>query len=84
MPTLHTVAGHPPTSFLITLWVLTVLFLGGALAAIAWAGAQQLSGLRRSGAAAGGRRLQASCLLVAAVPTLLFGLFLLTWAIGVS
>lgn len=80
-----TVSGNPPpTAFLITLWALTVLALGGAIAAVVGA-----IRLRRTAAGLpegreqSGKRGQSGCLLIFAVPTTLLGLFLLTWAIGI-
>ncbi|GAB3581872.1 hypothetical protein [Calidifontibacter terrae] len=67
-----------PTWFVITLWVITVLLIAGSLTAFygAWS--------RRGESPTEGRRAQASCLAVFAVPTLLVGLFFLSWAVGIS
>ncbi len=67
-----------PTWFVITLWVITVVLLAASVTAIygAWS--------RRGEAPTEGRRAQASCLAVFAVPTLLLGLFFLSWAVGIS
>lgn len=82
----RTVSGRrPPTGFLITLWALTVLALGAAVWAIVYSII-----LRRRAARTtdrdenAGRRGQAGCLMVFAIPCLLLGLFLLSWAVGVS
>lgn len=80
-----TVSGNPPpTVFVVTLWTLTVLMLGGAAAAV-------LLSLRLRKVARGlpegqprsGKQSQAGCLLIVAVPAVLLGLFLLDWAIGI-
>ena len=80
-----TVSGNPPpTSFLITLWALTVLALGGAIAAVI--GSLRLRRTARSmpeGQPRSGKQSQAGCLLIVAVPAALLGLFLLDWAIGI-
>ncbi|TWP38982.1 hypothetical protein [Leekyejoonella antrihumi] len=82
----RTVSGNPPpTAFLITLWALTVILLGGVVAALL--GAYRLRQKTRDmpeGQQRSGKRGQAGCLLIAAIPATLFGLFLLTWAIGIS
>lgn len=60
------------------MWTLAVVTIGGALWAFfaAWR--------RRTDAPTEGRRAQSSCLAVFAVPTLLLGLFFLSWAVGIS
>ncbi|MBO1753863.1 hypothetical protein [Allobranchiibius sp. CTAmp26] len=78
----RTVSGNrPPTGFLITLWVLTVVFLVIAVAALvaSWK-LRSLSQEQREQ----GRAAQAGCLLVGGVPAGLFGLFLLYWAVQVT
>lgn len=75
----RTASGNPaPTWFVITLWVLAALCLGGSLSAMyaAWR--------RRGAPAVDGRRAQSSCLAIFAVPVLLLGLFFLNWAVGIS
>ncbi len=74
----------PPTTFVITLWVLTVIVLGGAVTAVV--GSLRLRRTARGmpeGQPRSGKQGQAGCLLVVAVPALLLGLFLLNWAIGI-
>ena len=78
----RTVSGKPPpTGFLITLWVLTVLFL--AIAVGAGVAAWKLRSMSQEQREAG-RAAQAGCLLVGGVPAGLFGLFLLYWAVQVT
>lgn len=80
-----TVSGNPPpTTFVITLWVLTVLALGGAVAAVV--GAVRLRRKARTmpeGQPRKGKEGQSGCLLIIAVPAVLLGLFLLDWALGI-
>ncbi|REF29077.1 hypothetical protein [Calidifontibacter indicus] len=69
---------NTPTWFVVFMWTLALVMTLGAL----WALAAAWN--RRGDAPTEGRRAQASCLAVFAVPTLLLGLFFLSWAVGIS
>lgn len=75
----------PPLAFRITLWLLVVAFLGAAVAgAVTWWRFRQQAARLPEGEQRRGRSSQAGCMLIGAIPALLFGLFLLDWAIQVS
>jgi membrane protein implicated in regulation of membrane protease activity len=82
----RTVSGKtPPTAFLVTMWALTIIFLGlSVLGAVLWWRMRQATGTNRRGVDVQGQQAQAGCLAVGSIPALLVGLFLLTWAIQVS
>lgn len=67
-----------PSWFVATMWTISLVMIGSAAWALlaAW--------LRRGDVPTKGRRAQSSCLAIFAVPTLLLGLFFLSWAIGIS
>ncbi|MBD2759277.1 hypothetical protein IEE94_07105 [Yimella sp. cx-573] len=71
-------ARNTPGWFVVLMWTLSLTTLGAAGWALlaAWR--------RRHEHPTEGRRAQASCVAVFAVPTLLMGLFFLSWAIGIS
>ncbi|RNI25266.1 hypothetical protein [Flexivirga caeni] len=75
----------PPLAFRITLWILVVAFLGGAVVGVVgWFRMRRKAAALPEGDERGGRSTQAGCLMAGAIPLLLFGLFLLDWAIQVS
>lgn len=82
----RTVSGKtPPLPFRITLWLLVVFFLGCAVAAgVTWWRLRQELREMPDGEEQQAKRGRAGCLVAGAVPALLFGLFLLDWAIQVS
>ena len=69
---------NTPGWFVVLMWTLALSFTGGALWALAAAW------FRRKESPTEGRRAQSSCLAIFAVPTLLLGLFFLSWAVGIS
>lgn len=69
---------HTPTWFVVFMWTLALVMTLGSLWALAAAWR------RRGDDPTQGRRAQSSCLVVFAVPTLLLGLFFLSWAVGIS
>lgn len=82
----RTVSGKtPPLAFRITLWLLVVFFLGAAIAAAVkwWRLRREVQALPQ-GEDRQTKSGRAGCLLAGAIPALLFGLFLLDWAIQVS
>lgn len=82
----RTISGKtPPLAFRITLWALVILFLGGTVAAvIGWWRLRQKASQLAEGPERQSRSARAGCLMVGAIPMVLFGLFLLDWAIQVS
>lgn len=82
----RTVSGKtPPLPFLITLWLLALFFLGIAIAAvIAWWRLRRDAKALPEGEARQGKSGRAGCLMAGAIPAVLFGIFLLDWAIQVS
>lgn len=82
----RTISGKtPPLAFRITLWLLVVFFLGVAVAAaITWWRLRRQVQQLPAGEEQQAKRGRAGCLMAGAVPALLFGLFLLDWAIQVS
>ncbi|WP_446665080.1 hypothetical protein [Flexivirga sp. B27] len=82
----RTVSGKtPPLAFRITLWLLVVFFLGTAIAAgIAWWRLRQEARAMPEGEDRQSRSGRAGCLMAGAIPALIFGLFLLDWAVQVS
>lgn len=82
----RTVSGNPPpTGFLITIWILAIFFLLIAVAAPigAWRLRSPIEPKKPGGKPRGGGA-QSGCLVAGGVPSLLFGVFLLVWAIQVS
>lgn len=82
----RTVSGKtPPLVFRISLWVLVVIFLGGAVfGAWTWWRMRGQAQQMPQGQPRQGRSAQAGCMMIGAIPALLLGLFLLDWAIQVS
>lgn len=82
----RTVSGKtPPLPFRITLWLLAIFFLGVAVAAaVAWWRLSREAKTLPKGEERQGKSGRAGCLMAGAVPAVLFGLFLLDWAIQVS
>lgn len=82
----RTVSGNtPPLGFRITLWLLVVFFLGGAIVCVAtWWRLRSLAKEQPGSEANGGRTVRGGFVLACAVPGVIFGLFLLDWAIQVS
>ncbi|HWC24398.1 MAG TPA: hypothetical protein VG502_19045 [Flexivirga sp.] len=82
----RTVSGKtPPLAFRITLWLLVVFFLGVAVfAAVTWWRLRREVQQLPDGEEQQSKRGRAGCLMAGAIPALLFGLFLLDWAIQVS
>lgn len=82
----RTVSGKtPPLGFRIALWLLAAFFLGMAIFALVtwWRLRRELRQSPESDALQA-KRGRAGCLMAGAVPAVLFGLFLLDWAIQVS
>lgn len=82
----RTVSGKtPPLAFRITLWILAIFFLGMAVFALVtwWRMRRELQRSPESEELQSNRG-KIGCLMAGAVPAVLFGIFLLDWAIQVS
>ncbi|MFC6705176.1 hypothetical protein [Flexivirga alba] len=82
----RTVSGKtPPLAFRITLWLLAIVFLGMAVfAVVTWWRLRREVQQSPEGEELQSKRGKVGCLMAGAVPAVLFGLFLLDWAIQVS
>ena len=82
----RTVSGKtPPLPFRITLWILAIFFLGVAVfAVVTWWRLRRETQRLPEGEELQAKRGKVGCLMAGAVPAVLFGLFLLDWAIQVS
>ena len=75
----------PPLAFRITLWILAIFFLGIAVVAVvSWWRLRRSAKELPAGEARQTKSGRAGCLMAGAVPAVLFGAFLLDWAIQVS
>lgn len=82
----RTVSGKtPPLPFRITIWLLAIFFLGmAAFAVVTWWRLRREMQQSPDSEGLQAKRGKVGCLMAGAVPAVLFGLFLLDWAIQVS